>query len=808
MAKTEKVKERLITPLTKHELSADEVKADYRLAFKSRHASIIGRREVMTGKAKFGIFGDGKEVAQLAMAKAFKEGDWRSGYYRDQTFMLASGMMTMAEFFGQLYADTDLENDPFSGGRQMGSHFATRLLDEDGNWLPQTSMKITAADLSPTGAQMAKLIGLAYASKLYRGNVALREVAGDFSANGDEVAFGTIGNASTSEGIFWETINAAGVLRVPMAVSVWDDGYGISVPNEMQTTKSSISTVLRGFQTDENGPGYEIYVVPGWDYVALIDAYIEGIEKCRRDHIPVLFHITEMTQPLGHSTSGSHERYKSKDRLEWETENDCLVKMKNWMVAEEIVSEEEISEWEAADRKEVNAEQKAAFDRYLAPILREQQEALKIVEGGVDAAGSGVLDDIIAELKDPPEINRKVIHSSMVHALFALRDADAETKRELAEYLKEYDEKNRHRYQSFLYSESPKNPIHVEEKKATYSEKSEVVDGRLVLNRCFDNHFKKDARLFVLGEDVGTIGDVNLALEGLQEKYGELRVTDTGIREGTILGQAIGAAMRGLRPIAEIQYLDYLLYALQLMSDDLATLHYRTAGGQKAPVIIRTRGHRFQGIWHTGSPMGMILHSCRGIYLCVPRNMTQAAGLYNTLMQGDSPALLIEVLGGYRTKERVPDNVGSFTVPLGVPEVLREGSDVTVVTYGASCRIAMEAAEKLEDLDIGIEVIDVQTLNPFDRNASIARSLEKTNAVLFLDEDVPGGASAFMMQEVLERQQGWQWLDTAPKTLAASESRSAYAVDGDHFTKPSREDVMKAVYEIMSERDPAGFPPV
>jgi len=801
------VTEKVVAPKTKYELSAEEVIADYRLAFKSRVASVIGRREVLTGKAKFGIFGDGKEVAQLAMAKAFKEGDWRSGYYRDQTFMLAAGVMTMREFFGQLYADTDIANDPASGGRQMGSHFATRLLDESGNWLPQTSMKITAADLSPTAAQMGKLVGLAYASKLYRENPALREIAGDFSRNGDEVAFGTIGNASTSEGIFWESVNAAGVLQIPMAVSVWDDGYGISVPNELQTTKGSISAALAGFQTDDS-PGYEIYVVKGWDYLALIDAYIDGIEKCRRDHTPVLFHITEMTQPQGHSTSGSHERYKSKERLSWEEEQDCLKRMKAWMVSEGIASQEQFDEWEAQDRKEVTAEQKAAYERYLAPIRDEQQEVLALLDEVVGENPAAEIEEVVSELRSPAELNRKLIQSTLVQVAFALRGFPEKTTNRLTDYLRRYDEQNRRRYNSFLYSESPGTALKVKEKKPTYSDKSEVVDGRVLLNRCFDYHFKKDGRLFVIGEDVGKIGDVNLAFEGLQGKYGDLRVTDTGIREATILGQGIGTAMRGLRPIAEIQYLDYLLYALQLMSDDLASLHYRTAGGQKAPVIIRTRGHRFQGIWHTGSPMAMILHSCRGIYLCVPRDMTQAAGLYNTLMQGDNPALLIEVLAGYRTKERVPDNVGTFSVPLGMPEVLREGADVTIVTYGVCCKIAMEAAEKLENLDIDAEIIDVQTLNPFDVESSIVKSLEKTNAVLFLDEDVPGGASAYMMQEVLEKQDGWQWLDAPPRTLSASAARSAYATDGDYFTKPSREDVVKTVYEMMSERDPKGFPPV
>ena len=786
-------------------MTPDEVVADYRLAYQSRLASIAGRKAVLTGKAKFGIFGDGKEVAQLAMAKAFQPGDWRSGYYRDQTFMLAAGTLTLREFFGQLYADTDLANDPNSGGRQMGSHFASRLLDDNGRFLPQIDKKLTTADLSPTAGQMVRLVGLAYASKLYRNNPALRGHSSGFSDDGNEVAFGTIGNASTSEGPFWETVNAAGVLQVPLVLSVWDDGYGISVPNEKQTTKSSISKVLAGFQSNDDGPGFDIYTVNGWDYEALCRTYIEATEKTRTEHAPALIHVTEMTQPQGHSTSGSHERYKSKERLAWEDEHDCLKKMRRWIVDSGFATEEELTGWETEDKAHVESERKAAWDAYLAPIKSEQAEVLSLLAALKHEPGIAL---IYGDLEHPTELNRRLIHTTMHKALMATRGSDSKGREDLAAYFAKYQDTNVERYNSFLYSTSDESPLNVEQKEPVYSDSSEVVDGRIVLTRCFDHHFKKDARIFVIGEDVGKLGDVNLVFEGLNEKYGDLRVTDTGIREATIFGQGLGAALRGLRPIVDIQYLDYLLYALQPMSDDLASLHYRTVGGQKAPVIIRTKGHRLQGIWHTGSPMGMILHACRGIYLCVPRNTTQAAGMYNTLLRSDNPAIVIEVLNAYRLKEKVPDNVGTFTVPLGRPDVVRAGADVTLVTYGACVRIALDAAHELEDADIDVEVIDVQTLNPFDIDASIAASLQKTNAVVFLDEDVPGGASAYMMQKVLEEQQGWQWLDTAPRTIAASENRSAYATDGDYFTKPNAQDVVTAIYEVMRERRPSEFPPL
>jgi pyruvate/2-oxoglutarate/acetoin dehydrogenase E1 component/TPP-dependent pyruvate/acetoin dehydrogenase alpha subunit len=798
----------VVAPKARRFPSSEAVLADYRLGYRSRKASVIGRREVLTGKAKFGIFGDGKEVAQLAMAKTFKEGDWRSGYYRDQTFMFATGLLTLREFFAQLYADSDVGAEPASAGRQMGSHFATRFLDEEGNFKPQTKMKNSSADISPTGGQMARLLGLAYASKLYRNNQELKKLSGDFSVNGNEVAFGTIGEASTSEGVFFETMNAAGVLQVPLVVSVYDDGYGISVPIEYQTTKSSISEALRGFQGDVR-PGIDIHVVKGWDYPALCEVYLAAAEKARRQHVPTLIHVVELTQPQGHSTSGSHERYKSKERLAWEEEHDCLTRMRAWMISEGLITAEELDQFESEDRKAVEAERRASYNSYMEPIRREQAQALSLLDRLVTEDPSfSDLSEIAAELRGPVELNRKLVQSCLVRALLALRHRDSPAKKELGEFLAEYRRKNDERYNSYLYSGSKESPLHIREMKPVYSDSSEVVDGRVVLTRCFDYHFAKDPRLFVVGEDVGKLGDVNLVFEGLNAKYGDLRVTDTGIREATILGQGIGAAMRGLRPIVDIQYLDYLLYAVPGASDDLATLHWRTAGGQKAPVIIRTKGHRLEGIWHTGSPMAVVLHALRGIYVAVPRDTTRAAGLYNTLLAGDNPAILIEVLSGYRLKERVPDNVGTFTIPLGVPEILRQGADVTVVTYGACCRIGMQAAGALEDLDIDVEVIDVQTLNPFDINRSIVESLRKTNAVLFLDEDVPGGASAFMMQQVLDEHGGWEHLDAPPRTLTASENRSAYATDGDYFTKPSREDVMEAVYGLMQERNPSDYPPI
>ena len=786
---------------SKVSLAATTVIADYRLAYSSRRASVIGRAEVLRGNATFGIFGDGKEIAQLAMAKAFRPGDWRSGYYRDQTFMWATRMSSIRGFFSQLYGHATVEADPASGGRQMGNHFATRFLDDRGEFQRSVDMPNSTADVSNVAGWMPRLVGLAYASKLYRENPQLQDARDGFSVDGNEVAFGTIGDAATSEGPFWEAVNAIGVLQVPVALSVWDDGYGISVPITKETTKASISDILRGFVPDDR-PVIDIHVVPGWDYPALVEAYVNGVERVRREHKPALFHITELTQPQGHSTSGSHERYKSKERLRFEKEFDCVTRMRDWIIEAGIASESQIEGWEAADKEAVEAARDLAWEAFQSPIREERDRLVAILK----RSDSPEVEDVSSMLADTSKLTRSVVLSSASRALNDLRGSDSPERSELAEFVEKYQRENLERYNSHVYSRSEESPLKVPVVNAEYSEKSPMVDGRQVLLRNFDANFARDPRLFVIGEDVGKLGDVNLVFEGLQAKYGELRVTDTGIREATILGQSIGAAMRGLRPICDIQYLDYFLYALQTASDDLASLHWRTVGGQKAPVIIRTKGHRLVGIWHSGSPMAVVLNALQGIYVAVPRNMTQAAGFYNTLFRGDNPGLVIEVLNGYRLKEKVPDNIGEFTVPLGVPDVLREGSDVTVVTYGACCAIALEAAKVLDGLGVSCEVIDVQTLNPFDLDRSIVRSVEKTHAVLFLDEDMPGGASAFMMQQVLEVQQGWWHLDSAPRTLAASPNRPAYGPDGDYFTKPNRETIVNAVYAMVRERQPWRFP--
>jgi len=756
---------------------------------------------VLRGNATFGIFGDGKEIANIAMAKAFRPGDWRAGYYRDQTFMWATGMSNVREFFAQLYGNADVEAEPASGGRQMGNHFATRFLDEAGEFRRSVDMANSSADVSNVAGWMPRLIGLAYASKLYRDNPQLKSAQDGFSISGNEVAFGTIGDASTSEGLFWESVNAAGVLQVPMALSVWDDGYGISVPISMATTKASISDVLRGFMPDDR-PGIDIHVLRGWDYAGLVEGYLRGVERVRSGHKPAIFHVVEITQPQGHSTSGSHERYKSKERLKFEKDFDCIARMRELLIELGIASESQIDGWEAADKEAVEAARDLAWEAYQSPI-REERDRLVALLG---QAGTDETQAIAGDLAESSKVTRAMVMGAASRALATLRGLESPSRDELARFVEAYGRENRERYNSHVYSTSTESPLNVPVVPAEYSDSSPMVDGRMVLLRNFDANFARDSRIFVIGEDVGKLGDVNLVFEGLQAKYGEMRVTDTGIREATILGQATGSAMRGLRPICDIQYLDYLFYALEEASDDLATLHWRTAGGQKAPVIIRTKGHRLVGIWHSGSPMAVLLHALRGIYIAVPRNMTQAAGMYNALFRGDNPAVVVEVLNGYRLKERLPDNVGEFTVPLGVPEVLREGRDVTVVTYGACCAIAMEAARDLDELGVSTEIIDVQWLNPFDVRRTISRSLDKTHAVLFLDEDMPGAASAFMMQQVLEAQNGWWSLDAAPRTLSASPNRPAYGPDGDYFTKPNREAIVSRVYEIMRERRPEQYP--
>jgi 2-oxoisovalerate dehydrogenase E1 component len=783
-------------------VKAATVLADYRLACESREASILGRKEVFMGKAKFGIFGDGKEIAQLAMAKVFRNGDFRAGYYRDQTFMLAIGELTLEHYFGQLYAHTSIDADPASAGRLMNGHYATRFLDEHGALKNLTHLKNSSADISPTAAQMPRLVGLAYASKLFRNNPDLFQFK-DLSDHGNEIAFGTIGNASTSEGMFFEAINAGGVLQIPMLVSVWDDDYGISVPQEYQTTKGSISKALAGFQRTETEHGYEFFTVKGWDYDQLCKVYEKAEKICREEHVPVLIHVVEMTQPQGHSTSGSHERYKSKERLAWEKSYDCILKMREWILDQGIISVDEIDTLEKEAKATARAAKETAWKLFNKDIQKDQQELSALLAKA---------ESEVPEVSEIKETLDKTINPLRLDAVKAAKKAirhflyrDSEVKRELADWIHRTALENLERYSSHMYSESEWSALGVPEVKPLFSESSPLVDGREVLQACFDAALKRDPRVIAFGEDVGKIGDVNQGFAGLQQKYGELRVTDTGIRECTIIGQGIGTALRGLKPIAEIQYLDYLLYALQIMSDDLACLQYRTKGGQKAPVIIRTRGHRLEGVWHAGSPMGMILHSLRGMYVLVPRDMTQAAGFYNTVLQSDDTALIIECLNGYRLKERLPDNVAEFTLPLGVPEILREGTDVTIVTYGSMCRIVMEAAADLEKVGVSCEVIDVQTLLPFDLNHAILDSVKKTNRIVFADEDVPGGATAFMMQKVLEEQNAYPFLDSKPLTITGTEHRPAYASDGDYFTKPNPEEVFEKVYALLSESDAQRF---
>ncbi len=784
---------------------ASSILADYRLACESREASLLGRKEVFMGKAKFGIFGDGKELAQLAMAKVFRDGDHRAGYYRDQTFMLAIGELTLQQYFAQLYAHTDVDADPASAGRLMNGHFATRMIDEKGAFRNLAKLKNSSSDISPTAGQMPRLVGLAYASKLFRNNPALAGYK-ELSSNGNEIAFGTIGNASTSEGLFFEAINAAGVLQVPMLISVWDDDYGISVPKEYQTTKGSISKILAGFQRTNEEKGYEILTVKGWDYQALLQTYEKAEKICREEHVPVLVHVVEMTQPQGHSTSGSHERYKPKERLAWEVENDCNRKLRQWIIEKGIASPEELTEVEKGAKLTAKIAKETAWKAFNEDIQKEQKQLEQILK--VAAEESSEINDVLQELKRTINPLRLDSMKAAKKSARLLRNSSAPVKEELRNWIKITGQENYDRFSSYLYSNSEWSALKVNHVEAVYSEKSPLVDGREVLQACFREALKRDPTVLAFGEDVGQIGDVNQGFAGLQQKFGELRVTDTGIRECTIIGQGIGAALRGLRPIAEIQYLDYLLYAIQIMSDDLACLQYRTKGGQKAPLIIRTRGHRLEGVWHAGSPMGMILGSLRGIHVLVPRDMTQAAGFYNTMLQSDEPALIIECLNGYRLKERLPENIGEFTVPLGVPEVLKEGTDVTLVTYGSMCRIVMDAVTNLESDGISCEVIDVQTLLPFDINQVIVESIKKTNRVIFADEDVPGGATAFMMQQVLEGQHAYNYLDATPLTIAAKEHRPAYGSDGDYFSKPNSEDVYDVVYSMMSECEPDRFPKI
>jgi 2-oxoisovalerate dehydrogenase E1 component len=791
-------------------LDKEEIIKDYRLAYQSRQASLIGRREVLSGKAKFGIFGDGKELANIAIARAFKKGDWRSGYYRDQTWMFMLGVMNIQEFFAQLYAHADVNHESNTGGRSMNAHFASRYIDSGGSWKNQAESYNASADVSPTGTQMPRTVGLAYASVLYRGLEELRQFS-QFSKNGNEVVFASIGNASTAEGMFWEAVNAIGVLKAPAVISIYDDGYGISVPNQFQMVKENIHDILQGFQREpcpepECQHGYDLYSVRGWDYPALLETYESAAEIARQYHIPALVHVTEVTQPQGHSTSGSHERYKNPERLKFEEEFDCIRRMRVWMMENRVISEPELVAVEKEDYAAVEKIRKLAWEAYLAPILEERGHVMDMLD---EIAGSSShaseLEQIKERLSALPATLRRDVHSAAHEALRVLRDEANPSKQVLIQWKNEQDANNIERYGSHLHSG---RAVAVKEVKPVYSASSPTMMGFEVINRAFDSILGRDPRVIAFGEDVGLLGDVNQGFKGMQEKYGDLRVTDTGIREATILGQAIGMAMRGLRPICEIQYLDYVLYGLQIMSDDLANLHWRTAGGQAAPVIIRTRGHRLEGIWHAGSPMAGIIHLVRGINVLVPRDMTRAGGFYNTLLKSDDPALVVEVLNGYRVKEKLPDNIAEFTVPFGVPEVIREGSDATIVTYGACCRIAMDAAQKLSRVGIEVEIVDVQSLLPFDIHGKIVESLKKTNRIVFLDEDVPGGASAYMMQEVIEKQGGYFHLDSPARTLSGKAHRPAYGSDGDYWSKPNAETVFDAVYEMMNEVDPSRYPAI
>ncbi len=789
----------------------EEILNDYRIAWESRYTSLAGRKEVFAGKAKFGIFGDGKELAQIAMAKAFKKGDWRSGYYRDQTFMFAIGELTIEQYFAQLYAHPDLEADPATAGRCMNAHFVTRSIDEKGEWKNLSQMYNSAADVSCTAGQMPRLVGLAWASKLYRENPELHQFT-HFSNKGNEVAFGTIGNASTSEGHFWEAINAAGVLQIPMLVAIWDDGYGISVGQEYHTTKGDLYKVLQGFQRTDDEKGIELFQVKGWDYEALCSTFKYAADICRNEHVPVVIHVCEMTQPQGHSTSGSHERYKSKERLQWEEEFDCLKKFEEWIVKNGIAKPSELQEINQNAKLKVNNAKLNAWRAFVDSMKADHQEALRLIEEAMLAlpAQKVAQKNQLGQVRETLQKTLNPLYSddfkAVKKALRILRFEENKIRTGLQNWLSKAKRENEERFNSHLYSQSAYSALKVKEVKAVYDEDSRLADGREVLQANFDAIFAKNPRVIAFGEDVGKIGDVNQAFAGLQAKYGEIRISDTSIRELTIIGQGIGTAMRGLRPIAEIQYLDYIYYGLQPLADDVSCLQYRTKGGQKAPIIVRSRGHRLEGIWHSGSPIGMLLHSIRGMYLLVPRNMTQAAGFYNTLLQSDEPALIIECLNGYRLKERIPKNLGEFTVPLGVPEVMREGNDVTIVTYGSMCRIVMEAAEQLHEVGISCEVIDVQTLLPFDIHHSIAKSIQKTNRVIFADEDVPGGASAYMMQQVLQEQDAYKYLDSKPICVSAKAHRPPYGSDGDYFSKPNPEDVVDAVYALMSEANPMQFP--
>ena len=773
----------------------NEVLNDYRIACMSRETSLLGRKEVLTGKAKFGIFGDGKEVAQVALAKFFRPGDFRSGYYRDQTLMFASGIATVEQYFSQLFADPENEHDPFSAGRQMNSHFATANVRENGDWVDLVNQKNTSSDMAPTAGQMPRALGLALASRLFR-RVPEFHHHPHLSKNGNEVCFCTIGDASTSEGHFWEVINAAGVMQVPLAVFVWDDGYGISVPKHIQTTKGSVSAALAGFQQNGASNGIDIYRLKGWDYAGMCEVMEPAIQKIRDTHIPAVFHIEEITQPQGHSTSGSHERYKTPERLAWEREWDCLKQMRQWIEENALATPDELNELELDAKNEVKDAKNQAWEKCLKPVREKAERAVQLMLQVAEASGSGSpeIAQIARELSAIRDPQRRDIMRMLAQAAAFLKDENP-----VQEYYKNLQKEYSKQYNTYLYNEGPKSALRVQEVAVVYDEHAPVMNGYEVLNRYFDELFARNNKVVAFGEDVGYIGDVNQGFAGLQEKHGSDRIFDTGIRELSIMGQGIGLALRGLRPIAEIQYLDYLLYGLQPLSDDVATTHFRTAGKQSCPLIVRTRGHRLEGIWHSGSPMGMMLHALRGMYICVPRNMVQAAGMYNTLLEANDPAIVVECLNGYRLKEKLPANLMQFRVPLGIPEIIHEGTDISIVSYGSTLRIIQEAVEVLETSGISCEVIDVQTLLPFDIHHQILESLKKTSRIVFIDEDVPGGAAAYMYNIVLEEQGGYKYLDAAPRTLTAKAHRPSYASDGDYFSKPNREDIIRIVREIVAE---------
>jgi pyruvate/2-oxoglutarate/acetoin dehydrogenase E1 component/TPP-dependent pyruvate/acetoin dehydrogenase alpha subunit len=773
----------------------EEVLKDYRIVCESREASVLGRREVLTGKAKFGIFGGGKEVAQVAMAKFFMPGDFRAGYYRDQTFMFASGLATVEQFFSQLYADPDLNNDPFSAGRQMNSHFATKFVDENGDWLPLARTKNVSADIAPTAGQMPRALGLALASKLFREEKGLNKMK-DLSDDGNEICFCTIGDASTSEGHFWETMNAAGVMQVPLAVFVWDDGYGISVPKEFQTTKSSISKALSGLQKNGDSNGINIYNLKGWDYAGMCEVLEVAIKNIRETHTPALFHVEEITQPQGHSTSGSQERYKTTERLTWENQWECKKQMREWIIENALADDNELRDIELASKKFVKQSKQNAWEKYINPIKSKASEVISLLKSEV---GNQEQKEAWQKLADDLDTNNEPLRRDIMKALFTALNIAEPQPPAIKNFYDDFTEENCRIFNSNLYNEGPKSAVKVKLNPALYNSDAPIINGYEVLNKYFDELFATNDKVVAFGEDLGHIGDVNQGFSGLQEKYGESRIFDTGIRELTIVGQGIGIALRGLRPIAEIQYLDYLLYGLQPLSDDVCTTYFRTMGQQTVPMIIRTRGHRLEGIWHSGSPMGMIINALRGMYVCVPRNMVQAVGMYNTLLQGNDPALMIECLNGYRLKEKLPSNLIEYTVPLGVPEVIKEGTDITMVSYGSTLRIVEEASKILETMQISCEIIDVQTLLPFDLNHIILESLKKTNRIVFIDEDVPGGAAAYMFNKVMEEQRGYKWLDVAPRTITAKDHRPSYGSDGDYFSKPNVEDVIKVAKEMMAE---------